>query len=503
MVKDSDGTETSAADKFPDAETVIERLGGIRPAAAKLGVPVTTVQGWKNRGRIPENRHAAILEIAARLGVDLGQASSRSAIGDSEDDGGARPEAFSASDAVDAEVTASSSKDDAAMEKPASTQSSAMPDVPMSDSASPRTEAPRSGGGLAWLSLAVALVALGGLVLFAVRPGIVAKVAESGLADLRERLDMVEATVGDEISSMKQRVERLAETQAPLSSNLADLRSRQSEAEQSATAVAEKIDAVLPRIERLESEIRTISNRIDSVQQQTASVGQEAETRSGEAITRLRADIEALQAAVSSVNSEQATVSKNLSEIVRQQSRGAGSTAALLLAIGQLESAVRSGAPFQGALERTRNIAEGQSSISEVLMQLDAWAETGVPTTAELERRFDYLKPAMAAGRTPPGGRSFLEGVWARVKETVSFRRIDTESRSPITIAERALASGDLATAISATDGFGARIENWRKALRAKMESESVLRELHERSIALILSSEASPSGAVGGTNPK
>ncbi|HRQ83255.1 MAG TPA: hypothetical protein PKZ97_19240, partial [Azospirillaceae bacterium] len=41
----------------PAVERVIERFGGIRPMAAKLDAPVTTVQGWKKRGAIPPARH--------------------------------------------------------------------------------------------------------------------------------------------------------------------------------------------------------------------------------------------------------------------------------------------------------------------------------------------------------------------------------------------------------------------------------------------------------------
>ena len=39
-----------------DAARVIEAFGGIRPMAKKLGVAVTTVQGWKERNAIPIRR---------------------------------------------------------------------------------------------------------------------------------------------------------------------------------------------------------------------------------------------------------------------------------------------------------------------------------------------------------------------------------------------------------------------------------------------------------------
>ncbi|MCB1555727.1 MAG: uroporphyrinogen III synthase HEM4 [Alphaproteobacteria bacterium] len=56
---------------LPDAEAIIEAFGGIRPMAKKLGVAVTTVQGWKKRGAIPESRIADIHKAAAANDIDL------------------------------------------------------------------------------------------------------------------------------------------------------------------------------------------------------------------------------------------------------------------------------------------------------------------------------------------------------------------------------------------------------------------------------------------------
>ncbi len=53
-----------------NADAIIERFGGIRPMANKLGVPVTTVQGWKKRGVIPANRAALIEQSAQTHGLE-------------------------------------------------------------------------------------------------------------------------------------------------------------------------------------------------------------------------------------------------------------------------------------------------------------------------------------------------------------------------------------------------------------------------------------------------
>lgn len=57
---------------IPDAEAIIEKFGGIRPMATKVGVPVTTVQGWKKRNVIPANRVDQISAAADMHGVELG-----------------------------------------------------------------------------------------------------------------------------------------------------------------------------------------------------------------------------------------------------------------------------------------------------------------------------------------------------------------------------------------------------------------------------------------------
>lgn len=54
-----------------NASEIIERFGGIRPMAAKIDTPVTTVQGWKKRDVIPATRRAEIIKAAANNNIDI------------------------------------------------------------------------------------------------------------------------------------------------------------------------------------------------------------------------------------------------------------------------------------------------------------------------------------------------------------------------------------------------------------------------------------------------
>lgn len=54
--------------------SVFQKLGGIRPMAAKLGdVPPSTVKSWHSKGVIPPWRHQSILAAAKRHGIPLAE----------------------------------------------------------------------------------------------------------------------------------------------------------------------------------------------------------------------------------------------------------------------------------------------------------------------------------------------------------------------------------------------------------------------------------------------
>ena len=53
------------------AAEIVQKLGGTRPLAAALRLPVSTVQSWKRAGQIPARHQEAVLRAAAALKVVL------------------------------------------------------------------------------------------------------------------------------------------------------------------------------------------------------------------------------------------------------------------------------------------------------------------------------------------------------------------------------------------------------------------------------------------------
>lgn len=59
MATDAPHSETISA-----ADYVIGKFGGLAGTAKAIGKPVTTVQGWRDRGQIPQKHWKAIIAAA-------------------------------------------------------------------------------------------------------------------------------------------------------------------------------------------------------------------------------------------------------------------------------------------------------------------------------------------------------------------------------------------------------------------------------------------------------
>jgi len=56
------------------ASNIIAKFGGVRATAAALGRAPSTIQGWKDRGSIPDQEKAVVLDAAKRIGLPVEKA---------------------------------------------------------------------------------------------------------------------------------------------------------------------------------------------------------------------------------------------------------------------------------------------------------------------------------------------------------------------------------------------------------------------------------------------
>jgi hypothetical protein len=367
-----------------DAAHVIEQFGGIRPMAAKTGVAVTTVQGWKSRGTIPANRHEAIAAAAAEQGIEL-------------------TETMGASDTVE-DV------------EPGTAETG----VEATTGSAPETRRARSGSGLSWVALAASLVAV--LVAVAVatqshwdRWGLGAFVpaptanggAVSNAAIVNNKAAAREAAI---------RIETLTTRLAGLEAKLA------------ARGASPPDPALRQRIAALEArggDSGALHAALATAQDRVASV-----EKALDAILAENAAVKQnLTAAVEAMNSRAGALSTDLDAIRKMQdTESEGRKVTVGLALSGLEAVLVTDRPFQLALTALRDVATNQSAmdadLTAVLARIEPFAATGAPTLAQLTRQYRNLAPELAR-RVSLGKREGWVGqTLDKIYDVVSWRRV-------------------------------------------------------------------------------
>ena len=534
------------------AVSVIGRFGGIRPMAQKLGIAVSTVQGWRERGVIPKGRHGQIRAAAAAAGIDLPE--------DELEASGKRPAAAAPglpvprleppqTDApqTDAPETVPA-KTDAARSGPGESETpepeapkpeAPKPEAPASEAAAPESQeteparpketssepekpAPRSsmataaagrkagpaaaaisaGGGWLFGFLLGALVFLGGL-------GIAVLSRDTWLPLLGEPAGPVVAEPSPELMERLDALERALSAQegaagAEFAAEIGRLRSALSRVEAEVGAGASTTGEAQAALSGLETRVAGLDRRL-------AEVGRRA--AAGEA---LGADLDRLGsrlAVLDDLESRLAEIELRLEALPRVGPDGRMALpeqVATVLAAAQLRDALRLSAPFERELAALVRLAGADAELAAALDGLSPHAAAGVPTREALRDRFPQIARAVASAGAGDGEEGWLAGVRRRLSDVVTVRPVggDTLGQGPGAIAARAEAlveAGDLAGALDELEALSGRAAaaaaDWRRDAQARRAAEDALRLLGARvldSLAPNLAAEAPPAPLPG-----
>jgi uroporphyrinogen-III synthase len=431
------------------ALAVIQKFGGIRPMATKLGVAVSTVQGWKNRGAIPESRHDEILAAARSNDIDLDRAVlsasgeervSAGASGGSpwgrardaeapveaedvtEDTRAAASETPAADGVEDAEVADSDAHAAGAEAEAAST---ARPEVAAAPSAAAQQPPARARGWLPGMFLGAAVVVVGaGGAIYARdvwQPYVAGADAEQVAPASQQALSALEGTVSDlsnRLASVQERLDGVGQT----ARQAADTAERAAETAQQAQQTAEQavegaaaagdgagaggpqvaelrqqVEQLSGRLDRATDRLETLAGRVAAGGTDGASAGEAAPA--GASVQRL----EALASQVDELSSQVAQVSETAA---RQETTQA--LAERLSAVEQQaqQLAQRRQADGAGAADTVRPaaqalaVAELRDALrfsSPFAEQLEAVRQV-VADDAALSATLDALQPMAAEG---------------------------------------------------------------------------------------------------------
>lgn len=430
----SDGANT----KLRNTAAVIEAFGGIRPMAHKLGVPVSTVQGWKQRNAIPDNRVADILAAAATHSVDLANI-----------------------------ATPSDTTEETTADSPEPDEANAAPATALPSTARPQPQKQSGGDRSALLVAVIALtVALGagGWLLLGGGDQSVATAPGPDFAQVTDRLDALEAARPDGGSETLQR---------QVSADIAVLRAeigRITEAQTGLAPPAVEIDALADRLEAVETEL-------DRVQSEAARAAQAATV----ALSAAQDEITQLRRRLTALGENRTITGQNVAGAV-----------GLALATGTLRRAMDNGEPYHDVLATLRTLAAGDTAIDAVLDRLAEGAGAGVPTRDALAVSFPSVARNVAAASADPAG-GWTERALQRIQNTVSIRRIGpaVPGDAPdarIARAEAKLLAGDLSAAVAELDALqgaaATAAASWLDGAQLRLDAEAAADELEALAIA-------------------
>ena len=515
---DGDGSRKTNGSAQPPALEIIAAFGGIRPMAAKLGIAVSTVQGWRERGVIPQGRHDEVRRAAKDNGVTLDEdilaaSANAPATAPSAQPAGTKPSEPAAASVSpspspsvgDKPVTASAAVATSAASAAKSDQRASQPRAAESKPAAsasttagsaetrlppPPPSPPRSDPGTGRLAIfaGVGIVALLVVIIVLVAAGPDGDPElETRLAALSERLAQQETQLqalgeeGSAAADLESRIAAVEEKPAvdeAAAALIADLQDRLATLEEAGPAAGARASAAL----------QAVSSRVEALEAD-ASIAAGGAAALDRRLIEMDKRLDALEQA----QAEQGTTLSTLDEAFTASGVGDSvSDASLALALGQLRDALRLSAPYETELALVRQLVPADDSLTPHLDALAAHAGRGVPSLARLKA--DY--PAMARKAASLGlgeeAEGLLSGVLRRVSEVVTIRPVgDIEGSgvgASLARAEARLGADDLSGAVGELEALEApaaeAAAGWLSDARARLAADAAISVLGAQAVS-------------------
>lgn len=236
-----------------------------------------------------------------------------------------------------------------------------------------------------------------------------------------------------------------------------------------------------PRIAQLTEQLGQVQQRVDAVGSEAQAAGQ------------IRQDVDALKQELAAVN-----------QAVETRRDAATAAQTLVLAAGQLRSALAAGQPFQQELQAVRAVASGDAQVTQPLEAVAGYAAKGVPTQPQLTDRFSAMASDIVRADNQGEGNDWVEQVTGKIATLVTVRRsggdaVGDGASAVVARAEAALQAGNLGGAVkelAALKGPAAQVAApWIADAKARLAANEAGQQLTNRAIGL-LSQSAGVKGA-------
>lgn len=486
-------------------ERIIEQFGGIRPMAAKLAIPVTTVQGWKRRNAIPEQRHADILAAARQFGItvdpaELAKTTPANPAPAFDDEIGVFAGGFGDG------VPPGNPPQGGARGGPAGGGPSGgapRPELPLpvrrEDPPAPPPPARRGGWAPAAVAVIAAIVAVSAPFwspdLFGGSAPVEDDPRLTGLADrvafIETRLAEAPELPVDAIGSLTDRIVTLETTlselerspDTPPAETGAMVEAVRSELSAATEGLSARVAAFEPRLTALETRLADLpagidpaaldrlARRLDAIEGEMATIGAVA------------AGLEAVEGRLDAIEATLAAADGRLAAVeARARVDGLDTGLTLGLAAGQLRDAIATGGSVEAPLAIIEQALSGAPALADPIATLRAAAEDGIPTLAALEHGFAAAADAARVAARRPADGDWLDQTLGAIESIVTVRPAPGEvagddAASVLARAEGRLGAGDLAGAVAALDALddpaAAAMAGWRAQAQARLDAEA------------------------------
>ena len=503
----ANGAEASNGSGQAPALAIIAAFGGIRPMAAKLGIAVSTVQGWRERAVIPAARHDEVRRVAADQGITLDEnllAASAAAPNTGPVTGPVeQPKAASGATAASAASAASrassgrtTAQDSTPQQASRSASSEAQPSSAAGDSGSRRSMPPSppaaSAGGFGSNRMGLIVgVGVAAIVLILIGNVLLRSGDEE---DLETRI----ASLVEQVAAQEARLE----AQGEQGSALGDLQARLVALEQRPVgdeATVATLADLQDRLDRMEQEnpnagaraaaaLQALSGRIDALEADAAIAAGGAS-----ALDKRLVELDKRLTALEEAQSNQAAELAALAEAFAASGvSDSVSDASLALALGQLRDALRSSVPYETELALVRRLLAPDDELAGRLDELQAHAASGVPSLAQLKAIFPVVARKAAASGMGQEAEGLLSGVLRRVSEVVTIRPVGEVEGSGVGAhlarAELRLEADDLPGAVAELGAIeasaDAALAAWLSDARSRLKADDAIAALGARAVS-------------------
>ncbi len=400
-----------------NAETIIERFGGIRPMATKTNIPVTTIQGWKKRNAIPAARRTEILKAAQDHNIDIADILSAGAVNENN-------------------TTQNSIQNATVISMPAREEKSSYAPAPAGVMPSHANEAqpkPRGMNTALWGQAGLAVVALVavGVLLWPKSP-VPVTVSEVELAE-REPVspsfmdEILPKDLGEKIENLSQQAMKVA-GQAEEQIGVA----MEKAGEISQDVLAENAGTLEDRVARLQTHLtEIISNPAmqnlwgDMQSLQSSVLGQQQLDQASTELSVLMEQFTGTTDQISPYLDEARNKSTVLSETFEEVPAEDMKAAALLFGLNQFRGALsRDKQPFEQDLALMKNLVGTENAeLMQSIDRLAPQAKDGVLTVSGLSNEFRGLAGEIVVASLSGEDVSVQEKATARLNDLFSVQK--------------------------------------------------------------------------------